>query len=174
MLYSYMAMKIIFRLHLFKFYILKGHMYCSLLESNYSFSDSAVWLLWYYTLQEKAPCYWNLTASGSQVAPGFDSVTFVLKSFFISSLKRESNFRWMYLTFGGHFYMSSWISRISLSSWLLPLFPCRRLMKIAENSKWHREVSLLQTVFKAFLLQKIRVAWVKIVYFHSWEIEFCT
>lgn len=96
-------MKIIFRFHLFKFYILKGRVYCSLLESNCFFSDSVVWLLWYYTLQKKAPCYWNFTASGSQVAPGFDSVTFILKSFFISSLKRESKFRWMYLTFWGTF-----------------------------------------------------------------------
>lgn len=126
-------MKIVFRLHLFEFYILKVHVYCSLLESNQSFSDSAVWLLWCYTLQEKAPCYWNFTASCSQVAPGIDSVTFVLKSFYISSLKRERKFRWMYLTFWGHFYMSSWISRIPLSSWLLPLSPCRWSMKITEN-----------------------------------------
>lgn len=174
LLYSSVAMKIIFRLHLFEFYVLKGHVYCSLLESNYSFSDPVVWLLWNYTLQEKTPCYWNFTASCSQVAPGFDSVTFVLKSFFISSLKRESKFRWMYLTFWGHFYMSSWISRIPLSSWLLPLSPCRWSMTIAENSKWHRKVSLLQTVFKAFLLQKIHLAWVKIMSFHCWEIGFCT
>lgn len=167
-------MKIIFRLHLFKLYILKRQVYCSLLESNYSFSDLVVWLLWYYTLQKKPLCYWNFTPSDFQVAPGFDSVKFVLKNFFISSLKKGEKFRWMYLAFWGHFYMSRWISRIPLSSWHLPLSPHRRSMKIAENSKWHREVSLLQTVFKAFLLQEIHVARVKIMYFCSWETECCT